>query len=283
MAAEQTKVSTSRVVVLQARETLAGWREKGSTAQEELASLQATAGVEFLDDPEAATRLVQQMATLRDQATVADRAADAAQQRVAAAERDYLLAEADVLDKVVERARERVQTHRQRTAELLAQLLEHDGRFVLDGASKSWALEHPAEVAKTQAQILRLLAEGQDPESWLQQEANRTFDGRIAGLLPAELYPDAVSGSNALVPAPYFVATARATQSIMAETEAEAERLDAVATLADERLLEVMNNRDRIEPQSYATYLRGAQEAAELAGNRAIAFRANAGLRPVGG
>lgn len=220
------------------QQKLARWEAEKAAAEAELASLQARSGEEVLDDETAAQRLTTAMHELRDRAEIAGRAIAAQQPRVKAAERAYLEAEADELEKPLIEARAAVTRHQARTNELLRLLREHEGPFVpeeelrdaipsgvawvgrefSDEVPKSRLLAMAVEEAERPVAILRAMAEGREP--------NITLN---SGETPADVYPACVWGPGAVVPAPAYlraVENARGrVESLQREEESLPERI----------------------------------------------------------
>jgi hypothetical protein len=207
-------VTSARRAVETQRATLARWEADQAAAEAELASLQQRAGDEILDAPDEARSLARSMQELRDQIDIAQRAVVAQRDRVAAAESAYLSSEADVLEQWVEKARGRLAAHQARTGELLAQLEQHEGRFVPEhqliqersqylGGPRSWSLpksyvfEQEVTVAERPVLILREMAAGRDPQVLVSKWA----------VPAAEVYPPCVWGSSAVVHAPVYLRT----------------------------------------------------------------------------
>ena len=200
-----TKTNTAATpgqAVEQAREVLARWEAELAAATAELESVRDRAGGEVLDDPKAAERLPRVIGDLTAQVDIAERAIRAQGPRVVAAERAYLLSEAEKLRPTVKRAENALQRHREKTAELLRLLEEHEGPFVpkplLDferGAKvyerpRSELLEDEVTAARLPVLVLEELAAGRDP----MQHPD------LRDCVPAETFPACVWGPEALVP-----------------------------------------------------------------------------------
>lgn len=212
-------VAVARAGLEKQRSVLAKWEAQQVATEAELDSLQQRAGDEILDDPAAAGDLARSMQALRDRLDIARRAVAAQGPRVTKAEADYLNAEADVLERDAETARATLAAHQARTAELLAELEKHEGRFVphvmlieeqrlggVVGAPTSWeipksaALVDAVMLAELRVTVLRDLAAGQDPAPRL-RALQSIRDGRIQGVRIDEIYPSCVRGPDAVVPA----------------------------------------------------------------------------------
>ncbi len=232
----QTKpdpVQTSREAVVAARAKLGEWQTTLAAAETALEALQAQTGEQALEDPELAFSIPRQMQEQRDRIDVARRAIEAQRPHVQAAERDYLLAEAAVLEGAAAAARKKLERHEARTQELLAQLEAHEGPYTalgpvlhdkwLDGSRsgtfagptyKSDALRDEVRAAERPVQILRAMAEGSSVSNLFREWA---LDGPRA----RSLYPSCVWGPATLVPAPDYL---RAVEWARNEVDAAIER-----------------------------------------------------------
>jgi hypothetical protein len=211
-----TAVAKAHQLVEEERATLARWEADQAAAAAELESLQDRAGAEVLDNPDAARQLPKVLAELRDRIEIAGKAIAAQGPRVTAAESAYLMAEADVLDRVADAARRERDQHEARTAELLALLAEHEGPFVPERElvtqqhvagtplsrqlDKSELLQLEVVNAERPVEILRAMAEGRDPQPLVTEWA-----GKQGGIDPATVYPACVWGPDAIVPAPLYL------------------------------------------------------------------------------
>lgn len=193
--------------VEQAREVLARWEAELAAATAELESVRDRAGGEVLDDPKAAERLPRVIGDLTARVDIAERAIRAQRPRVVAAERAYLLSEADKLRPVVKRAEGALVRHREKTTELLRLLEEHEGPFVpkalLDfeqdlqrpgmkvyDRTRSELLEDELAAARRPVLVLEELAAGRDP----------MLHPDLRDCVPDEVHPPCVWGPDALVP-----------------------------------------------------------------------------------
>lgn len=265
---DASSVGQARRDVVEQRATLARLEADTAAAQSALAALQEGAGAAVLDDPEAAGRLAREMQELRDRIDMTGRAVEAQRPRVSAAEAAYLLAEADTLDKAAERPHQALQRHQDRTAELLRQLEEHEGRYVpehllieeqlrhsADRFNQSWelpksdTLETAVLEAELPGMLLREMAAGNDPQALLDRRVGA--DGRIAGRLPREYYPDCVWGPDAVVPAPAYLRaaeTATARLAAMRESTIPGARAHIAALEADLDEAKVNGNVRELHP-----------------------------------
>lgn len=251
---EQTKTKTTRQpvkaspvdVVAAARERVVVQRRTRAdlasgivSAEAALEELDARSAAVVLDDPSSAVSLAVELAQRRDQLRLLRGAVSKQDERVAAAEREYLLAEAAVLEPAVARAQAVLDRHEARTAELLRLLEEHDGPYVPEidlvlatwdptpgvpssvtyTAPKSRALVEAVEAARLPIRILAVLADGGDPGSL----------SELAGQVDEAAYPACVWGPAALVPAPAWVgkvaAVERELESARAAVEANARQV----------------------------------------------------------
>lgn len=231
-AAAETKL------VREARETLAKWEAELRACEAAFADLQGRAGAEVLDDPEAADRIPRELTALRDRIDVAEKAIEAQRPRVRTAESAYLLAEAAALQPAVAVARANLEKHNARTAELLAQLESHEGKFVPELAlteelrtrgmpyerelSKSEILQEAVDIAQRPILVLEAMARGEDPAAIVSRWAAQTY--------PDEHYPACVWGPAALVPAPAY-------KRQVAEAKARIEQLRTGAVPSAQRHL----------------------------------------------
>lgn len=222
--APATAATAAADAVREARGILARWETTRQEAAAALAELQSGVGAEALADPQAALALPRQMQEQRDRIEIADRALDAQRSRVAAAESEYLLAEADLLERAVAAAAAALEQHEARTAELLRALEAHEGRYVpeseiaefdsgalvRDGRveytmPRSRILRAELETAEKRVWILREMAAGRDPHPALRAQLS-IVDGKWwgTGITLEELYPACVWGPDALVTAPAY-------------------------------------------------------------------------------
>lgn len=228
-------VAQARQDLEAAQGLLARWEAEHAAAEAELASLQERAGVEVLDDPEAASTLPRDMSQLRDRIDIAERAVAAQGPRVKTAESAYLHAEADVLEQTVAVARGRLGEHQARTNELLALLREHEGAFEpAKGGRRSQRLQAELAQAEIRVEILRRMAAGEDPEAWLQGQVHPSI-GTVAGLQPHDLYPSCVWGPEAVVRAPAYAAVVGFARVALTELESGSVHAELEAEIADIR------------------------------------------------
>lgn len=215
-------------------------------AETELAALEQRSGLEVLDDETAGPRIIREMRELRDRIELASRAIVAQRPRVKAAESAYLSAEADALERPVVAAKAALQRHEERTAALLRQLEEHECPYVsefdyvMDGRGtggprtfttpKSWKLRDAVTRAEQPVKILRAMAAGEEPVVEL-----------LKGQTPADVYPPAVWGPSAVVPAAAYLREVQSAQknrdsigARRAELEAKVEDRRANPSLAKE-------------------------------------------------
>ncbi|MEE3128458.1 MAG: hypothetical protein VX494_14720 [Actinomycetota bacterium] len=252
MTKQNVKVTTPAEEVERQRSVLAQWEAEAATARAELESLQSRAGEEVLDDAAAASRLPALMGQLSARMDIAQRAIEAQRPRVAAAESAYLLAEAEKLRGPVKRAENALARHRERTAELLRLLEEHEGPFVpkalLDfEENKSSAGPHEYVLARSEVMendlaalrrpvlVLEELAAGRDP----------MLNPELSGGLwlgqpdPAEVFPPAVWGPDAVVPAPAYLRAVHAARERVEQIDREAEACQRLIEAADARRAEL--------------------------------------------
>lgn len=215
MTRKRTAVESSAETVQQARATMSRWEAERTAAEAELESLQSRVGGEVLDTPDAAPALAGQLQVLRDRISIATSAVEAARPRAVAAERDYLLAEADALRPVVSKLKAKLAEHESRTDKLLAELEQHEGPYVpqelLEEARATVSFAPRREIVVPRSNLIREeiskaelplivlteMAAGNDP----QQHPS------VAECTPAESYPACVWGPDALVKAPAYLRT----------------------------------------------------------------------------
>lgn len=225
-AATTTTRETAAAEVRTHLDTVTEWQARQIAAEAELESLQDRAGGEVLADESAADRLPKAMQELRDRIDIAARAAAAAAEKLHAARVRVLLLDAEAFDAEAERCRHSLAQHEQTTAELVAALAEHEGRFIsvqeasayqgspgvtedhhlLQGAPalKSVGLQQALRRAELRAFVCRTVAAGGDPHDELARERSMV-NGKIAGVMLEDLYPASVWGPDAIVAAPAYL------------------------------------------------------------------------------
>lgn len=193
-----------------ARRVLSKWQTDAEDAEQALDKLQDSMGSQVLDNPDSAAELTARMQELRDRISLAEAAGTAARPRVVEAEAAYLLAQADHLEETqLAPVRTALQAHNFHTQGLLAQLEEHEGRYVLETdavrasydpgtsgprhfpAPKSGRLRGAVTILERHIQVLRAVADGRSPQP-LMTEWN--FLGNVVD------YPACMVGPDALVP-----------------------------------------------------------------------------------
>lgn len=105
----------------------AEWDATRAEAEAELAALEARAGRDVLDNPDAIGELSSRIAALRARVTLAGSAAHEARQRAQDARAAELLGEAEALLPPLAKARKALQAYESRRDELLTALREHTG------------------------------------------------------------------------------------------------------------------------------------------------------------
>lgn len=227
---KQNIPATPGQAVEQAREVLARWEAELAAATAELESVRDRAGGEVLDDPKAAERLPRVIGDLTARVDIAERAIRAQRPRVGAAERAYLLSEADKLRPAVKRAEGALVRHHEKTAELLRELEEHEGPFVpkalLDfeqdlhrpgpkvyDRTRSELLEDELAAARRPVLVLEELAAGRDP----------MLHPDLRDCVPDQVHPGCVWGPDALVPCERY----RQRAAAKAVPATKAEQVDA--------------------------------------------------------
>lgn len=221
----QTAYEAAVAVVREQEGVLARWSAERATAEAELEDLQTRIGDEVLADESAAEGLAGSMARLRDRIDIAGRAAEAAKPKVLAARRAAALLDAEAWDAEAARRRAVLAVHQARTDKLLAELEEHECKFVTEqqwvhalaaadsgGGPETWSVPKSAEIvaavkeAELKAAIIREVVAGGDPRSV-------TPDGSVSGQgwgsadrrLAEGDFPPSVWGPEAVLPAPWHV------------------------------------------------------------------------------
>lgn len=207
-----------------ARAVLARWDAEAAAARAELESLQERAGQEVLDDAKAAERLPVVLSQLSSRVDIAERAIEAQRPRVVAAERAFMAAEADALRPRLKRAEGALARHREKTAELLRLLEEHEGPYVPKGLldfeedrnrggikvyelTRSELLAEEVVAARRPVLVLEELAAGRDPMD----------HPDLRDCAPAEVFPACVWGPEALVPCAMYLRRAAAAAPVQGE------------------------------------------------------------------
>lgn len=231
----ETAVEAAALQVTEARDLLGQWRDRLADARAALVRVEGESGDALLDDPEKAAAWPGKLRELRDAVTVAERALAAQNPRVAAAERAWCRAQADLLEAVeLVPAREVLEKHLARTAELLALLGEHDGPYVtqlqLAQAQRSFGglvvgdhlvpatspKSRPLVLAVARAQVrcdvMVAMAEGTDPREVVNARPH------AADLPEEDCYPEQVRGAG-LVPAEAYTARIAAARALVTELE----------------------------------------------------------------
>lgn len=278
---QKNAVQSAREQVVQERQKLERLEAEERVAQAELSSLERRSGEELLDDLASPSDLALSMGQLRDQVAMLGRAMTAQRSRVKAAEAAYLLSEADGLASAAAAVKQRLEAHEERSGELARQLEEHEGyRLAISSGPALIRLREESKLVETGVEILRLMAQGGDPEAWLQTQVRQTGEGRIDGRELAEFYPMCVREPDALVRAPVFARRDTGAADLRLQHEQHAAELDAEAHAAQRELAAVEAKRAQVEPEVFPRYLADAKAAAEFARNRADAYRVNTGLTP---
>lgn len=262
--------------VMEARTVLSDWEALRASAEARIADLETMSGERYLADPDAVQEVPKQLRELRDQVTAAESAAEAQRLRIAAAERRWLIAQADVLEASVAEAQSELDVHIGKTERLLKALVAHDGPYVTEAElAKAWDTARPyvaglperwrlptSEVlrrAVTKARMpvwaLRELADGRDPARQGQDGVRATPYEDV----PAEeLHPACVWGPTAVVQAPAYSAWLERTTIRLESCRAALEvRGSELAALDAEIATEVPR-----DPRRWSA----AEERAEVAG-----------------
>jgi hypothetical protein len=238
MTSTTQKIDSAKAEVLRQRGILAEWETKRGDAIREAAELEARAGAEILDGPDMEDEIDLRLASLQRRARSAEKAIAAQRPRVLSAESKYLAAEADDLDATAREAEEVVAGHHTETQRLLGLLEAHEGPhiseyehrrsissldvLVLDSrpvvVPKSRRLVAEATLLRHQVLVLRELAAGRDPEPLI-----RSWNYNSS----SDAYADCVTGADALVRAPHFLAAVERAREVVAELEALPAELEA--------------------------------------------------------
>lgn len=125
MAKRSTPRETALSVVAEMDALAESWSAKATAALAEIDRLTDSLGELALADPVAAAAAPARMQMSRDTAAVADRAVAAAQAKALVARRAAVRAEAAEVEPLIEAAQTKLTAHQERTAVLLAALIEH--------------------------------------------------------------------------------------------------------------------------------------------------------------
>lgn len=229
----QDLANAAAATLLEARRVLEQWQRRLADVEAAVVQAAGTSGVALLDDPEAAESWPARMRELRDQVVVAERSLAAQTDRVRAAERDWLSAQAVLIEvSEVLPAHKALEAHLRRTSELLAALEAHDGPYVpqlelaraqrtagvlVEGAVAGVLPRshgHRAAVVRAEIRhrVLCAMATGEDPAPMV---AARQFQGEIS---EDDCYPEGV-GASGLVAAPAAAARVSRLRDQVAELE----------------------------------------------------------------
>lgn len=262
--AGQRKQSARLAEVAKRDATIAKWSAERERAESELERIRASSGDEVLEAPERGAELSKTMQQLRDEIEIAANAINAATPKLDAARVAVLEADAVTYERRAEEFRAEYDAHRAKTDALLAELEEHECRFVpeedwaraerwagnVDVDLESWSVPRSGELflkverELAKAAVLRDVAAGVDPAARLDGLAD-AVTGTVLGGKRAELYPPAVWGPEAVIPAPAFINHVASVQRQLVDHDAavavddgpEIERRKAVIADIDEREL----------------------------------------------
>jgi len=217
--------------VADAESVVTRWQNEVTQVEAEIEKLRASMGEAALEDEARADALPQQLRDLRDRLEVAQRAAAAAEPKLATARAAALEEAAREFDDDADRRRTILGKHDLKTARLLKELEEHEGSYVPRGdlqsvqslrasdtldwdespssnvvvkAPKSALLNRDVRLAELRAAMIRDVAVGLDPALRVEPIRDVTGGGKVYGLSTAELYPAAIYGPDAIVPAPIY-------------------------------------------------------------------------------
>lgn len=232
--------------VVEQANLVAEWQARVDRSLVELREVEGVRGEDLVDDPAALDDLSGRAQDARERASLAQRAQDAAQARLDDARRAVLEFDAIELDAVAAEVSRRVDVHRAKTERLLAQLRTHEGEFVpvgdliaaqtspgflgviRDGVEppKSLRLETEAQAARLRPAVLRDVAAGVDPAIRLRDHITQDDTGvRICGLAPADFYPAAVWGAEAVIPCPAYLRQIERLESDLYRVDVEEQKL----------------------------------------------------------
>lgn len=226
-------VGQRRADVLCERATLADWQSREQAAAAELAALEELAGEQILDDPDSAGDVESRVAAVQAARRAAQRAAVAQEPRVLAAESRYFAAEAEVLVAQLAEARDALERHCAKTERLLKAIERHEGcayvpesqlvnlrrQFGDDGPTRwrvplALGLRNKVQHLEDQVTLVRELAAGRDPDTWVQEHRTSIVSG------PSVALPDHLLGAGALVQTRKYLAQAAAARARLGELEA---------------------------------------------------------------
>lgn len=226
---------------------LATWRDRSQDAEEERDLIRSRIGDTVLEDPGKADELVDKLGRCEATIEVCTKAEEAALPKLDAARRAVLEFDAVVFDDLAEGAREKLIVHEARTAKILQMLIDHEGEgeFVPVGALDqaayvgslpagmtgafvnqrakpwaSWGLQAEVRRFEAQAQYLRDVVAGVDPEINLNQ--HRASDGAILGEPATDFYPRAAWGPEAIIPTSLYLRRVDSVRSALVQHDADA-------------------------------------------------------------
>jgi hypothetical protein len=154
MALFSKSTESAQNAVAAAESVVQKWEKKAADARAEAARLDAESGAAILEDESAAERITLNVQTWERKARAFDQAAGEARQKLQAARKDALEAEAREEDKLAAAARRAAEAHASKVAALLAELKLVDACDYVPGrATTGWAAERglnqvPASVGK---------------------------------------------------------------------------------------------------------------------------------------
>lgn len=194
----------------------ARWEAEAASSEAEINGIRARMGEAVLADEDQAGILSTKVRDLHDRVDVAKRAAAAAAPKVRQARSAVLMFDADIADRNVAERQKMLTSHTTKTAKLLKQLEDHEGRFVPDGASLTKSRELEWDVARAQllSDVLRDVAAGEDP-------MHRFTDGTALGMPLAEFLPPALWGPSAVAPLPTYLHRVDSARSRLDRLDAE--------------------------------------------------------------
>lgn len=262
----------------------ADWEARLGAARSELADAESSSGGDLIDDPKSVSRVAKRMQTARDEIELGERALAEAGLRLENARRRVLEHDASEIDQQADRLQAELDKHDARTAELLADLQEHEGRFVPevdwiealrsairsgvanDGAPEEWEIpksrlkREQIMRLRLQADVVRDVAAGVDPS--IRLRASSAVGDR-------SIYPACVWGPDAVVGAPAYLSLVENARARLAEIDetlgrlpAEIEELEVEQAAKPDRVLIGLQGRRR---QLEELPGRREQVAAELA------------------
>lgn len=254
--------------------TVGQWRDRLAGARSELAEAESTSGEAVVDNPSLVSKVSKRMQAARDEIELAGHAQGAAEERLEQARRRVLEFDALQFDRVADRLKGELVKHRARTDELLAQLDEHEGVYVPEwrwaraardarsadapdewSSPRSESLAEALERERMCAHVLRDVAAGVDPSGRLREAAGA--GSLVFGVPVVELYPSAVWGPDAVIPAPAFLSTVEYTRQLLRDLDVKIEKSQAEVNRRSDELAEIYVQAEKLRGPTARTILDG--------------------------